>query len=71
MEYKKKNLKICNKQRIIDKLSNHVEVQAERAQMLINNKAPWGHITAQCEKLGQTIQEGKKDYVRNWPETVI
>ena len=57
MEYKKKNLKICNKQRIIDKLSNHVEVQAERAQMLINNKATRWQITNQCEKLSQ---EGTK-----------
>ena len=59
MEYKRKDL-LINKHRIIEKLSKQVEVQAERVQMLINNKVMRWKITAQCEKLRQTIQEGTK-----------
>ena len=36
------------------------KAQVERAQMPINNKAARWQITAQCEKLRQTIQEGTK-----------
>ena len=38
MDHKRKDLEISNKQRMIDKLLTQLEVQAERAQVLINNK---------------------------------
>ena len=42
MDLKQKDLEVSNKQRIINKLLKQVEVQAERAEILINNKtAKW------------------------------
>ena len=39
MDLKQKDLEVSNKQRIIDKLLKQVEVQAERAEVLINIKS--------------------------------
>ena len=60
MDLKSKDLEVSNKQRIINKLLKQVEVQAERAEVLINNKSEKRLIVAQCEKLRITIQEGFK-----------
>ena len=39
MDLKHKDFEVSNKQRIIDKLLKQVEVQAERAEVLINIKS--------------------------------
>ena len=49
MDLKRKDLEVSNKQRIIDKLLKQVAVQAERAEVLINNKVAKWQIVAQCE----------------------
>ena len=55
MDHKQKYLEVSNKQRIIDKLLTEVKVQAEREQVLINNKPAKWHITAQCEKFRKAL----------------
>ena len=55
MNLKQKDLEVSNKQRIIDKILKQIEVQIERAQVLINDKAAKWQIVAQSENLRLTI----------------